>query len=102
MTDPQPDFDPEFRPAPLALFAFAAFGALFVLHCIALSALTSNLDEIKHVTLWSGGGLVLTFWPLLAWKRLVPVPPRRIFVAWGVWLLALTASTVFGAADYAR
>lgn len=75
---------------------------LLALHMLGLSSLTSNLDDIKHLTLWIGGASCLAIWFALAAFRVVGTPTRVVGALWTATLATAVVSAAFGAAPYAK
>lgn len=87
--------------SPAVLFAFAWLAVLVGLHSLALSAFTSNLDDVKHLTLWIGGASCLVAWLGLAAFGRTRLPSRAAIALWTATLAAMAASS-FSAEPHAQ
>ncbi len=102
MKPEQNPHDETVLPSMPALAGLCFFALLFLLHVLSVSSLTSNLDDIKYLTLWIGAPLLLLVYLTLSAAGLVRRAPLWIWASWAAFLGALVLSTLFGAADYAK
>ncbi|MEQ8821540.1 MAG: O-antigen ligase family protein [Sumerlaeia bacterium] len=77
-------------------------GALALAHFLALTPFTHNLDDVKYLTMWSGGAIALmVYCAMVAFGR-AALPPRIIFIPYVGYVLTLVVSTLFASESYSK
>lgn len=94
-------YDPDELPGTPVLVGFFLFCAVTASIILGLTAYTYQLDDVKFLTLYAGGGLCLAYWAILWATRQVDSPPKLIWIPYVAYLAVCLLSTL-SASDFAQ
>ncbi len=94
-------YDPEVLPPWPVRAGFLLYCACTALVILGLTAYTHQLDDIKIPFLLIGGAAMFVAWAGLLLAGLVELPPRIVWIAYGVYIAVCVASTIT-ARDFAH